>query len=218
MPGSDSSYEYVVRYTAGADADERLPLVVALHGNGDSPANFFDTALDGLDEPARIVLLRAPRAMGLGGSAWPSHNADLRACGDGVAAVTRVLERQFPTTGAPIVVGFSGGAVVTYYLAAAHPDRFAFAMPIAGLLPEEALDRATSKPASEIVVRAFHGTRDAIVGIDAARHATEQLRSMWLDATLTELDGDHHAIFTNGKPTIQAALSDAVRTTAEARP
>lgn len=211
VPGGESSFEYVVRHTGTANPDGNLPMVIALHGNGDSPENFFDTALGEFDEPARVILLKGPRTMGMGGAAWPTGARELRRCGDDVAGAARVLTREFETEGAPILVGFSGGAAVVYYLAAVYPDEFGYALPVAGLLPEDAVEGADPMRRASIAVRGFHGSADQVVGVGAGRQATALLRSRGIDASLTELAGDHHVIFLAGNAALLESLAAAVR-------
>jgi len=40
-PGASVSFKYIVEYAGDADGGARLPMLIALHGNGDTPENFF---------------------------------------------------------------------------------------------------------------------------------------------------------------------------------
>ena len=80
------SFEYIVKYTGDADTSAPLPMLIVLHGNGDTPAHFFDTALDLISTPARIILIKAPINMGFG-SAWPMHNPELQHDADAIVEV-----------------------------------------------------------------------------------------------------------------------------------
>ena len=70
IPSADVSFRYLVEYTGGARRHDRLPMLVALHGNGDTAENFQATALNEVSLPARLILVRGPRQYG-GGQAWP---------------------------------------------------------------------------------------------------------------------------------------------------
>ncbi len=70
MPTNDVTFSYIVKYTDVSNKTERLPMLVALHGNGDTTENFYETALDKLNVPVRIILLEGPISMGTG-NAWP---------------------------------------------------------------------------------------------------------------------------------------------------
>ena len=57
VPTNDITFNYIVKYTDISNKNEPLPMLVALHGNGDTTGNFYDTALDKLSVPVRVILL-----------------------------------------------------------------------------------------------------------------------------------------------------------------
>ena len=59
---------YVEVVTGGAAADAELPLIIALHGRGDTAEDFAPVFRD-FPARARVAVLRPPRAWG-GGQAW----------------------------------------------------------------------------------------------------------------------------------------------------
>ena len=59
---------YIEIVTGGARADDQLPLIVALHGRGDT-AEGFAPLFSQLRARARVAILRPPHAWG-GGQAW----------------------------------------------------------------------------------------------------------------------------------------------------
>ena len=70
VKANDLSFSYIVKYSGNSSKSDHLPMVVALHGNGDTTQNFYETALDEINSPARINLLEGPISQGKG-SAWP---------------------------------------------------------------------------------------------------------------------------------------------------
>ena len=74
---SDVRYGYVVKYTGDTGRRDKLPMLIALHGDGDNASHFYKTALDELKVPARVVLLKGPTSYGSGRS-WPWKPEDLR--------------------------------------------------------------------------------------------------------------------------------------------
>jgi predicted esterase len=50
-----------------------------------------------------------------------------------------ILLERFPTEGKPIVLGFSSGAILAYYMAAYHGEDFSYVFPLSGRLPGEIL-------------------------------------------------------------------------------
>src|SRR5689334_2813394 len=57
---------YLEFVTAGADPESPLPMIVAIHGLGDSPQG-FRSLLEGFDRPARVIL---PRGLDVEGEGW----------------------------------------------------------------------------------------------------------------------------------------------------
>lgn len=157
---------------AGPDASSTpAPLVVALHGRGDTPESFSDT-FHAYTTRATFVFLRGPRPYGEGAS-WfeldPSMTeAELArevasardAVHERIAAVAR--GRRYA------VVGFSQGGFLSFALAARYPSEVACALPIAGTLPAPLLPHPGSKLPD---VFAFHGERDTKVPLEGARTA-----------------------------------------------
>lgn len=111
---NDVTFGYIVKYSGNGTRNDKLPMLVALHGNGDTAKNFYNTALDQLHTPARIVLLKGPISRGRG-SAWPWSIADLTRYGKAVSEAIDLLTVRYPTERKPILLGFSGGAMMAYY-------------------------------------------------------------------------------------------------------
>lgn len=134
--------------TAGAGRDDRLPMVVLLHGLGDTPAGIAPLLSDFKRVPIRIVALGGsiPYGQSRDRAAWflvrattssPERLAQAVAdAADDVAKRVREAIQARPTVGKPLVVGFSQGGMLAYALAVRHPDLVAASFPISGLLPE----------------------------------------------------------------------------------
>lgn len=145
------------------------PLVVALHGRGDTPESFSDT-FHAYTTRATFVFLRGPRSYGEGASWFELHpsmtEAELArevasardAVHDRIAAIAR--GRRYA------VVGFSQGGYLSFALAARYTDEIACALPIAGTLPGPLHPRPGPKLPD---VFAFHGERDTKVPVQGAR-------------------------------------------------
>jgi phospholipase/carboxylesterase len=187
---------YLERVTGGAAASAKLPLVVAIHGLGDSPEHFL-ALFDDFDAKARIVAPRAPDPWHGGGS-WYPFRAPLdrqlpviRARADLLAAWIAELSRARPSVGRTIVTGFSQGGVMSFALAAYHPELLEAALPVAG-----ELDPALPDPVplhSPLEVHAFHGLADPLIAHGADEATVERLRKAGRAVTLTSYQGlDHH--------------------------
>ena len=183
------------RSDAGA-ANDKLPLLIVLHGLGDSPEHFLEL-FDRLDVPVRIVAPRAPDPFSTGTSWFPID--DPQRAPDGIlkraqllVELTDYLARTRTLRGRPIVTGFSQGGILSFALAAYHAASFQSAIPIAGSLLD-ALPRY--QPAQKgFRVIALHGRDDRRIPYDGAERTTARLRAVGTDASLTGFAGVGHAI------------------------
>lgn len=209
--------EHIEIRTAGAAEDAELPLIVALHGRGDRP-EWFAPLFGDLAIPARVIIPRAPhpwgegRAWFLGARAIEAERGaiarELARHADRVVALTESMSRSRPTRGAPIVTGFSQGAMLTYAIAVRHPDSFRAALPVSGFFFPELLDRVAAPRAPPIL--AIHGTRDSLVSIDLERRGIEVLRRRGIAVELREHDAPH-AITPAMRRDLWSAIADALR-------
>jgi predicted peptidase len=86
------------------------------------------------------------------------------------------------------VTGQSMGGVGTWGLIAAHPDRFAAAVPVCGLWNPEDAARMKS-----VAVWAFHGAEDPTVPVGGSRDMIAALKSAGASPRYTEYPGVGHS-------------------------
>jgi phospholipase/carboxylesterase len=99
-----------------------------------------------------------------------------------------------------IMLGYSQGAYLAYYLALRYPDRFAGVVGIAGRPKDEVLDSAL--PAARGVrVLHLHGESDRVVSAAACRESVEALGAHGIAVDFRVLPGGHE---------ISAAMVDAI--------
>jgi phospholipase/carboxylesterase len=190
--------EHVEVLTGGASIDETLPLVVALHGRGDRPERFA-RIFEGFAPRARVVLLRAPIVEndGLAWFTFPDEDTwghvarEVVRMGERTIATVEAIEARHPSRGAPVVTGFSQGAMIVYSLALRHPDRFALFAPVSGVYVRNTAPTTPVTSATPPRVVALHGTRDPIIPIDADRESVEELRALGVNVELREHDAVH---------------------------
>ncbi|HSA21705.1 MAG TPA: dienelactone hydrolase family protein [Myxococcota bacterium] len=220
QPAEPAAYPlaFQVVYTAGAEPSQRLPMIVALHGLGDTPARFA-ALFAGFPEPARVVLPEAPRRARNGGRSWfglrfgdggaPGvREAQARQAAERVAALVERLSRELPTEGKPRLCGFSQGALLALLLAWVVPERWGRVVPVAGFLPE-GLWPPGPAPAGQArpPIRALHGQADGVVPFAADLRTVERLRALGLDASLEAFPEVPHAI----APAVHARLYELLR-------
>jgi phospholipase/carboxylesterase len=188
---------FVERVTGGASATDRLPLVVAMHGFGDTPEAFVGV-FDGMPTRARVVALRAFDSWS-GGWSWfrpgldpngPEFAHTVEAAAHRIARAIREIAVARPSCRSIVVTGFSQGAMLSYTLAALEPDVATRFVPVAGRLGAAiAID-----PRRGGDVRALHGDADARVPIDDSRAAVSRFAEAGRDAHLETYPGVGHTI------------------------
>ncbi len=207
VSSNDVSYDYLVKHVGSAQKRDTLPLLIALHGNGDTPENFYHTALDTLDLPVRVILLKAPVARALG-TAWPWSAAEFDQYGEAFSEAVEALVDKYPTRGKPVLLGFSGGGMMAFYQALKHGGLYAAIFPISGQLNQEMLGDGPLRTGAKVL--AYHGDVDSVISIAGARNAIAMLHTHQVVAELTEFKGGHHGIFTTMKTQIVSAVEQAL--------
>jgi len=188
------------RHVAGLDvvelfvhgADERSPLLVAIHGMGDRPERWIDTYAS-FPRAAQVVLPRAFAPLGDGFSWFSLREGTTDAeLGDAVgAAEARLWTGLDALAGGrkPVVTGFSQGGILSFAIASRHADAIVRAFPVSGSCPGPLLPQGKAAP-----VTAFHGTDDRVLDIKWGREAVHAFVERGNDATLKEYAGVGHTI------------------------
>ena len=209
-PASSIDYFEVVSGAPTADG-ESLPLLIGIHGLGDTPELFFRAFGTDMPVRARMIFPRAPLPHGNGFS-WfelPDRASDvargdfsdgIEEAGERLAALIGELVRVHAPDTAPIVFGYSQGGMLSFYLAARHAGEISAAVPIAAFLPP-GLRSVKGRPAPTF---AFHGALDELVPVESARQTVAALRAAGGVAELREYAHVGHSV-------TLALVRDAVR-------
>ena len=225
-PGQNEAagIRYLERVTGGADTNERLPLVIAIHGLGDRPESFV-RLFDRIDGRMRIIVPFGTTPHGDGFSWFPLARLDPQKlaegtgrAADGLAAMLAEVERARPTRGRPIVTGFSQGGMLSFTLAVKHPERVGEALPLAGLLAPPLYP--TTLPMGKVApkVQAFHGDADSIVPMSGAKETVRALVAAGFSAELTTYPGVEHTVSGSMRGDWQKALEAAAQRAAASSP
>jgi predicted esterase len=182
---SETAFRYIMQ-RPGWGAGEGQPLIVALHGNGDTIHNFRKTLFDDLAVDARIIFVQGPYTY-RNGYAWPRSGSELKRYGDALAEVVETLSQKYPAATRPILIGFSGGGCMAYYLAASYPDRYSTVIPVSGSL-DSSVVRETAPPDDAAEVVAMHGTSDPLIGYAAGLGAVDQLLALGMTARMVDME------------------------------
>ena len=199
---------YLVVHTGNADPAATLPLVLDLHPLGGSP-EIGRFMLRATDRPARVILPAGDGWYGIGYS-WFDFDVDseelvgnVRRASTRLAAFTKLMQAHYPTSGKPIVTGFSQGGSMSYALAQHYPGLFAAAVPVSGAFAETLPVLATPP---NIKVRAFHGGSDEIVLEEWAAFGIDDMRDQGWDVEYTVYPDRGHAIGSEAKDAWSAVL------------
>jgi phospholipase/carboxylesterase len=203
----------------GATADEPLPMVVAIHGLGDDPRNFA-LLFEAFPEKARLILPQGVDTTEGGGWSWfPTRARDpdveglcagITASADKVAAAIAVLLEKRPTTGEPIVTGFSQGGMLTLALAVGHPEAVGVAVVVGGWLPPPLWPESLVGDRYPETL-ALHGTADTAVQFEPTKASIDHLTRLGFPIELRAYEGVQHVITPEIRRDLHDRVVDAVR-------
>lgn len=177
-----------------------MPLVVAMHGLGDSNQGYAPLFQD-YPGRARIIVAQAPQPHGNGYSWFTTRvrdgaaevlAAEVAAAADEAAVLLAELMHRYPKAGKPVVTGFSQGGMMSMALAVRHPELVAKAVPVAGWLPEPLWP--TELPADAPPIVALHGTVDTVLPFQKTERGIQHLKGLGWDAEIVAYTNVRHRI------------------------
>ena len=175
-------------------APEPLPLILFLHGAGESGVDDvlpttvgIGPAIDARPErfPALVVFPQASRGYG-----WRGFN--LAAA---VAALDDVENRYSVDRERVYVTGISMGGYGTWLVALQQPERFAAAVPVCGGLDRTSTSLGFPQAALRLASLpqwVFHGDADDVIPVQTSRAMVRALRNAGADVRYTEYPGVGH--------------------------
>jgi dienelactone hydrolase len=173
-------------------AGKRLPLVVCLHGSGGG-THAATVLADAEQQKKRPCFLLAPACEGKG-NRWVQsefRGGKGRAVEPELMATLDALVQKYAIDPTRIyLTGQSMGGVGTWGLIAAHPQRFAAAVPVCGLW-----NPADARKMLEVPIWAFHGARDNAVPVSGSRDMIEALRKVGGKPRYTEYPNLGHGVW-----------------------
>jgi predicted esterase len=202
---SDISFKYIEKYSRDNIDQEPLPMIIALHGDGDSTDNFYETALNQLTTPVRVIVIASPI-----NSRWPAEAGEFVQYGQALNEAVAALTEKFPTPKKPLLMGFSGGAEMAYYQALKFGRSYSYVFPVAGQLPQAKLNSAPNQPGAKVY--AYHGKSDQAVSFSSGQQAAKTLQESGVNVRFTEFDDGHHGLFTSMKSSISKAIDKRTST------
>lgn len=197
---TDISLKYHAELTANASKNDDLPIIIALHGNGDTYDNFYKYTLKDFTTPARVILIEAPKKY------WPYDPNQLKNYSTAIASFTEKMQEQYSAFNKPMLFGFSGGGVMAYYSALNNCDSYSIIIPVSGMLRDNMLSNRISMD-NRCKVLAFHGKSDSVVSFSSGEYAVKELKKHSDEVELISFDAGHHGIFQEYKQMIFDEIS-----------
>ena len=212
----EATYGYRVFVPKDRRPDEKLPVMLYLHGSGArgddnmSQVDGIKRAIAPVQEKVRFIVVAPQCRPGTFWAAQEMADYALAALDQSVKEFNGDPQRLY-------LVGFSLGGYGVWQIAAGNPGRFAALVPVAGGIVEhpikppgrtaiipsvgEMLDspepyREVAKAIGQTPVWAFHGARDHDVPFQFSRNIVEALKGEGRrDVKYTEYPDDKHQIF-----------------------
>jgi predicted peptidase len=203
-----AAYRYQVYVPADYDPSRQWPVILFLHGGGETGSDGLLQTQVGLGAairrfseryPAIVVMPQAPAGPpNVPASVWQTASDVALGALDATLA-------EFATDPSRIyLTGMSQGGHGTWYLAYHHPDRFAALVAICAWVTETGgrpgvLPASGPSPFAAVADRVkhlptwiFHGDADTVVPVEESRRMNAALQAAGANVRYTELPGGNH--------------------------
>jgi phospholipase/carboxylesterase len=178
-----------------AGGDETSPIVIALHGLGDTPEAFINF-IQPLVPGTRLIAVQAPLERTQGGYSWyrinsPHSTKDIQYAVRHVVATIDALRKRYPKAGLPTLIGFSQGAVISFSIAAKYNKLANAIVGIAGYLDTKpTISSPSESHLTHILV--VHGQADKVIEYERGVRVHAALQSAGYQTDLLTHKAGHH--------------------------
>jgi predicted peptidase len=185
--GKDGDVKYVVFVPNDYKGDKEFPVILFLHGAGESGTDGKKQAQVGLGKAIRdkkedfpfIAIFPQSQKGG-----WSATSAE----GKRAIAILEEVEKDYKTDKKRVyLTGLSMGGFGTWSQAAAHPQRWAAIAPVCG-----GGDPKTAAQIKDIPCWCFHGDADTAVKVEKSRVMIKALKDAGADPKYNEYPGVGH--------------------------
>lgn len=185
--GKDGEVKYIVFVPKDYKGDKEYPVILFLHGAGESGTDGKKQAAVGLGKAIRdkkeefpfIAIFPQSQKGG-----WGANTVE----GKRAMAILEEVEQEFKTDKKRVyLTGLSMGGFGTWSFAAAHPTRWAAIAPICG-----GGDPKTAEKIKDIPCWCFHGDADKAVVVQRSRDMIDALKKAGANPKYDEYPGVGH--------------------------
>jgi predicted esterase len=188
-----------VKLPDGYDGTQPVPLLIGIHGLGDSPERFMGLWDVVRDYGCIFAVPQAPTPYMVGnriGYTWYVGEDDESWIASAIQSRDYVLElldqlQERYNVSEAYLFGYSQGGGMTYMAGLHAPDRFVALAPFSGWLDLSVLSEEEIEAASYVPVRIVHGEQDRVVDYQSAVFADSLLSEEGYDVKLTTFQGQH---------------------------
>jgi len=173
-----------------------------LHGYGSNEADLFMLASD-LPPQYYPVSIRAPYTTPFGGYAWfalyTGPDLNITADRDQMLETAKHLDAFIQQLGAsdgwsgpPVLLGFSQGGMMAYWLSLYSPHDYSRAAVLSSKLPVEELPPVPSERAGRLQFYVSHGLYDDVIPVAEARQSVQWLKEQGVMVDYHEYPQGHY--------------------------
>lgn len=197
---AESGFVYRARFPEDFDAEVPTPLLIGLHGLGDSPEGYI-RLWEAFDDPDFIFAV--PPALypfstgGEVGYSWFRWEEDSLAAleldrldVDYVMTFLEHLQGEYAISEV-YLLGFSQGCGMTWMTGLSNPEAFTGLIGFGGWLNTRILDPATLEASEGMRVFVAHGSEDRAVEYSEAEVTVETMQVYGIDVTFVPFQGGH---------------------------
>jgi predicted peptidase len=190
-----ASVNYRLFEPQGVSADQKVPLVLYLHGAGDRGTDNVGQTywMDQLQQQTKsgqyAAYVLAPQ---IDTNMWFSSKSDTptEAMKLTISALKQAMADPHVDTSRVYVTGVSMGSFGTWDILRREPGVFAAAVPMSG-----GGDPSTAEAIKNVPIWAFHGSADDIVNVQTTRDMVAALQAVGGNVKYTEVAGGDHFIW-----------------------
>lgn len=196
---------YAVYVPANYSRQAKWPVILFLHGSGESGTDGVKQTAVGLPQAVRLYPERFPALMVMPQSVLERPWVDPKWQGLALSALDATLEEYSCDVDRVYLTGLSKGGAGAWYLAMRERERFAALAPVCGRIEKSTTSTASwegietvgfgeaaKKLGTELPIWVHHGDADKTVPVEQSRQMVEALKAVGNEVQYSEYEGVGH--------------------------